>query len=362
MEKNPFTAELKPEIQRKSVDYQTPDIVTAKEIKGFKDIRVAVTLEKKQANQNTSNKNQDNVLADPFSGLCGVFDGLGDGNNPDGASRIAALVLSANWELACASKKDALNNVKKYLDKTCSESETEKILTADLELVKKANALLILFHLADQAVSDVGGMTTACVGFIHISPDGNRYLVTANVGDSGAFILRDGEQLKQATSDDSCLSWALREKIIDLPLLHRMKFDPTKEFNLPSIDEKSNYLKLSSTILRPLGIGITAWAPKLDPRLSLHKLKPKDSMIFCTDGIIDKYEKEVKSLLPPEEMTAEQLDLKTFTVDATDGATFIERANNLRQHAGFRMTRYKRTDDSAIVWIKMPDTFKQSGK
>ncbi|MFH1621186.1 MAG: protein phosphatase 2C domain-containing protein [Patescibacteria group bacterium] len=221
MENNPFKSEkivkkdttpeikateFKPETRRASIDYQSPDIVTAIEIDGFGDMKVAVTLEKKRENRKTENKNQDNVIADPASGIFGVFDGLGGGNNPAEASHIAARVLAANWDIARASVEDDNENVAKHLDATFSEKNAKKILATEKEMTIKANALLSLFHWADQAASDVQGMTTACAGFIHTTKDGTRYLVTANVGDSGAFILHADENLEQATSDDSELA------------------------------------------------------------------------------------------------------------------------------------------------------------
>ncbi|MFH1621185.1 MAG: hypothetical protein ABIB04_03810 [Patescibacteria group bacterium] len=140
-------------------------------------------------------------------------------------------------------------------------------------------------------------------------------------------------------------------------MLYKMKLDPARRYYLSKIEKEASYFDLSYSMSRPLGLESEVFAPRLDPRLTIRKLKPGDLIIFCTDGVIDKYEKEIDYIPTPEDMTTEQLDLKTFIEDMTDGYTLTERLNNLRIHAGFRRNKYKQEDDGAIVGVKLPDVF-----
>jgi hypothetical protein len=97
------------------------------------------------------------------------------------------------------------------------------------------------------------------------------------------------------------------------------------------------------------------------PLLTVRRVRSGDEILFCTDGIIDKYENVVTEIPPEEQMTADQLDTQTFGEDASDGETFLERVDNLRIHAGFRQA-YKITDDSAIVGVKIPEDLNKEEK
>ncbi|MCR4311402.1 MAG: hypothetical protein NUV54_02445, partial [Candidatus Taylorbacteria bacterium] len=65
---------------REPGELQEPDVVEAFEIKGFPGLEVVATLEAKNARKKDKemgkqNRNQDNIIADPETGLLGVLDG-----------------------------------------------------------------------------------------------------------------------------------------------------------------------------------------------------------------------------------------------------------------------------------------------
>jgi serine/threonine protein phosphatase PrpC len=64
--------------------------------------------------------------------------------------------------------------------------------------------------------------------------------------------------------------------------------------------------------------------------------------MFCTDGVVDKYE---------DPQTGET-DLAELRLDLENGNTPEERLNNLRTLAKFRTT-YKHDDDIAIVMARI---------
>jgi len=76
------------------------------------------------------------------------------------------------------------------------------------------------------------------------------------------------------------------------------------------------------------------------PRLRVVKVEKGDEILFCTDGIIDKYDNEAK----------QELDLEELSKDMDIGSNPVERLDNLRVIAHQKAT-YKDNDDVAMALV-----------
>jgi serine/threonine protein phosphatase PrpC len=373
---------------RKPGEFQEADIVAAEKMPGFEQAEVLFTLEKKKEAKYFKKKNQDNILVDPETGLLGVMDGLGGMGNGDIASMIAEQVLPEEYA-------QALTQVTAYrrerLKKLLLQSQTDKIrglpdeerrlkkaermvdmvIRTDPGLAKKALALILALRKTNGAVADAGGMTTACVGLIHRVANGKRYAIIANIGDSAAYIRRADGRLERLTHEDSAYESLMRHGILidGLPLkdyidLHRDpltdKIDPRLNIPIPLTPESCRalgygpdeygtqknlghthinlkYADLMVTVLDSLG----GTVPPI-PSLEIVGIQEGDELIFCTDGLVDKYENPRTG----------ETDLEELGLDMTVGNTPEERLDNLRTLTKQRRT-YKLDDDIAIVMARV---------
>jgi len=373
---------------RKPGEFQEADIVAAEKMPGFEQAEVFFTLEKKKEAKYFKKKNQDNILVDPETGLLGVMDGLGGMGNGDIASMIAEQVLPEEYA-------QALTQVTAYrrerLKKLLLQSQTDKIrglpdeerrlkeaermvdmvIRTDPGLAKKALALILALRKTNGAVADAGGMTTACVGLIHRVANGKRYAIIANIGDSAAYIRRADGRLERLTHEDSAYESLMRHGILidGLPLkdyidLHRDpltdKIDPRLNIPIPLTPESCRalgygpdeyetqknlghthinlkYADLMVTVLDSLG----GTVPPI-PSLEIVRIQEGDELIFCTDGLVDKYENPRTG----------ETDLEELGLDMTVGNTPEERLDNLRTLTKQRRT-YKLDDDIAIVMARV---------
>ncbi|MBU1348994.1 SpoIIE family protein phosphatase [Patescibacteria group bacterium] len=343
---NPFLPDAPEAASERPKDLQAFDVVETFEVAGFDSLEVATTMEKgHDAEGEKDSRNGDAILADAKTGLLGVFDGLGGQKHADRASQAASLMLASSWKRALTSWNGKTDLIEEALT-PLSDMETLPWLRQDSAFARKAHAMLVGLEWAHASATGTGGMTTACVGFVHTSEDGARRLVTANVGDSGAFILRSGGGVERASPDESILGYLLAVGAIDLPLLYRLKKEPDTAIEVPSLGRKDSYYDMANTVIRPLG-----GPDSVRPRITVKTLLPDDVVIFCTDGVIDKYENVISEIPPEREMREEQMDLGGFESAAAE-LTVMERVESLRKDAAERVA-YKITDDIGIVGIRV---------
>ncbi|MFH1078052.1 MAG: protein phosphatase 2C domain-containing protein [Patescibacteria group bacterium] len=338
------------EHDRVSRYFQNMDVVTAREIHGFEGLDVAVTLEKKNENKG-GGRNQDMIIADPHTGLVGVFDGLGATVNPDDASDLASDLLVPSFQEDLQRTDDPSPDIIHYIVETVPDTDAQDLLLQDEALTRKAVALYAALMRAQDRLLERKLMTTACVGFVHVAEDGTRWAMVGNVGDSGAFIRgRDGS-LRRITDEGSLLNRLIDLNLLTVEDLYRLKtnLDEKKDVNGKGYD----YLELSNTVMEPLGSETGIY-----PTFSLVRMEPGEDLLFCTDGVIDKYERLVTEMPPPEERTLDQMDLVEMSHDAGDGDTLEQRLDSLRVGAIFRRA-YKYDDDIAIVGVHIPEGLKE---
>ncbi|HEY6546727.1 MAG TPA: Stp1/IreP family PP2C-type Ser/Thr phosphatase [Vicinamibacteria bacterium] len=149
--------------------------------------------------------NEDNFLVAPEPNLYAVCDGMGGHNAGEVASKMAIETLQA------------------FIEKSHKEKEITWPYGLDVNLSYDGNRLKTAIKLANKKVyraadnrEDYTGMGTTVVASL-VSED---TLTVGSAGDSRCYLLR-GEELKQLTRDDSWVSAALGEGILNSDEIER---------------------------------------------------------------------------------------------------------------------------------------------
>jgi serine/threonine protein phosphatase PrpC len=373
-----------PEQKRTPGELQTEPLVPAQEMPGFDLAEVYFTLEKKERRKYSGDHNEDNVLVDPATGLMGVMDGLGAHGRGDLASKTVERQLPEVFseELAQTEKmsngevgrelfrlqNEKMGGLATPERRAEAEGMIKKTLTKDPALARKTLALLLAVSRTHELVKLSGGLTTACVSLLHKTPDGMRYAIVANVGDSGAFIRRKDGNVERVTAEDSAEEMLTRYGIkttdgLDVKTFVELRRDPVTgkvandlDIYFPitpeSIEAMSSeetyedmiaegkdvlhfkYGDLKSNVTAALGHGSKAPIPSLE----IVRLHAGDELILASDGLIDKY----------ESMSTGETDYAELANDMAIGTSPTERLDNLRFMAKRRKT-FKKDDDIALV-------------
>lgn len=331
-------------------ELQDPDVVNAFEVKGFKGISVFATLEKKDESKGDGKPNEDNILADPETGLVGVFDGLGGMKNGALASETAEATLpdayadamKKNRKLAIEdvitrlTDSQVMRNGSEKLRKTIS-SMMETVAKKDPDLIRSALALVEAMQQAHEAVKRTEGMTTACIGRVHKSLDGTDWAIVANIGDSAAYKRRPAGELVPLTTEDSMLNALQSRGLLDATKLNAMKAQPDAPIFQYGKKHKISYHEMKAAVMESLGGSETGGTPGL----TIQRLNPSEELFFVTDGVADKY----------DDPKTDETNLDRLGQDMDIGSDPIERLNILRSIAK-RRTTYKKDDDIAIVLVR----------
>lgn len=366
--------------------FQERGVVPAQEVTGFTGCHVYLTMERKPPEDPKSDqRNEDNVLADPGTGLMGVMDGLGGMGNGDLASKAVERLLPKAFEDASAAiSAESVEALAKRLTKSQKqkltglgdpdaiakklEEMTDKLTKADPAIVRKAWALIKSLRDINEQVKGSGGMTTACVGMVHETPKGSRYAIVANVGDSGAFIRRKDGSVVRLTSEDSQLDELVRygiqvdglglkeylnsirdkrtgkiksDTLIKIPITPescRVFGYSEKGCELLMKTDKTTFDQEYGDIKRIVNRALGDKVPPI-PSLEIVKLESGDELLFCTDGVIDKYENEQTG----------DTDLSELSMDLELASDALDRLDMLRVISAQRKVHFKSIDDIAIV-------------
>jgi protein phosphatase len=188
--------------------------------------------------------NEDSFLVSPESSLYAVCDGMGGHNAGEVASRMAIETISS------------------FVERSAVEKEITWPFGLDANLSFDANRLKTAIRLANSKVfqaadnrEELTGMGTTVVAVL-VSGD----LVTiGSAGDSRCYLVRGGE-LKQLTRDDSWVSAALGEGILN--------------------SDDVEHHPLRNVITKAVGARET-----IDLDLVEHRLEPGDVLLLCSDGL-----------------------------------------------------------------------------
>lgn len=370
-----MAATLPPPPDRRTEQQQ--DVVEGKQVAGFDGLEVAYTLQKKQGSMGENVRNDDAAMADPETGLFGVFDGLGGVPNSHLASAMSAHELPNlfNLELreqALEKDEDIIQGLTTRLrirtDEDVAqipleaeekiqevESASEAVIqrvSSDIALARKACALLASIDQLGENAEALSVQTTACTGFIHKTAEGKHLAVIANVGDSVALGIRPDGRVRILTNEDSYLNLLLRNGSITRETLLEMKRQPDKFFpmQLPEFSTKvpMKYYDIMVTLTHSIGNG----AP--NPSLTITELEPNEELILCTDGVVDKFETKPNTKTTPENILETSLDTGELASAYLFEESLVERVDSLRIQAS-RNKSYKLDDDIAIVAIKIKE-------
>ena len=193
--------------------------------------------------------NEDACALVEEAGLCVVADGMGGHLGGEIASNIAIETVTEAFKNRPSAGQD---------ERKDAELLTKCVKTANKEIYRRGNA--------DAALKNMGTTIVAVV----LAGD---YLVTANVGDSRIYRLRDGK-LQQITEDHSWVG-ELRKK------------------NLISEEDARSH-PLKNIITRALGM-----EPTVEVDVKWEKAKSGDIYLLCSDGLTD--------LIPDSEISEKML-------------------------------------------------------
>lgn len=356
---------------------QQRDVVEAREVPGFEGLEVAYTLQKKVSSMGKNVRNDDAALADPETGLLGVFDGLGGVPNSHLASAMAVRELPQIYALTVRQQalvddeevmKRLATKIRLRTDEniaqiplendaliTKEEAESTALIAKiaqDPSLARKTLALCDSLEIANENIAALEVQTTACVSFVHHAEDGKRYFVAANIGDSAALFIHPDRRIEQVTHEDSYQNELMRKGELSRELLLQMKREPHKQFAYPTTNEKGeriygalSYFDIMPALTRRLGGGDVL------PSISVTELPPHVQVILCTDGVTDKFETKPTSNTTPENVLETSFDAMALANVFLLEETLPESINALRTDAAERMS-YKTEDDIAIVALK----------
>ncbi|HVO11909.1 MAG TPA: Stp1/IreP family PP2C-type Ser/Thr phosphatase [Vicinamibacteria bacterium] len=210
--------------------------------------------------------NEDSLLVSPETNLYAVCDGMGGHNAGEVASRMAIETLASFVE------KSAVEQEITWpwgIDAGLS-FDANRLKTA----IKLANARV--FHAADNR-EELTGMGTTIVAAV---VSGNKMTI-GSAGDSRCYLVRN-DQLKQLTRDDSWVSAALGEGILN--------------------SDDVEHHPLRNVITKAVGA-----RDSIDIDTIEHTLEPGDVAMLCSDGLHGMLnDQELARLLIPVPESLEQ--------------------------------------------------------
>lgn len=259
------------------------------------------------ASEKHPERNEDSLLIDyKNKTYFGIFDGMGGYEDGDKASKMAKDLTEKGLNIM---ESDMSLNAKKYYVKS---------------ILKEAN-----IRVRDEAKKNKTNMgTTAVLGVIHEDVNGNRVAIIESIGDSRAYLYREG-RLEQITSDDD---------------LVKVKFEDDKDPNkVREIQEKLSDFNGDLAGLTDEEIEcfnnrnkISAAIGQMDKFTSQSytvDLKQGDRLLFSSDGLTDNL---------PTRQIAFMMD------DRNDTASkLVDEARDISRNA--EHPRHKKDDISAIV-------------
>jgi protein phosphatase len=222
--------------------------------------------------------NEDSFLVSPETSLYAVCDGMGGHNAGEVASRMAIETISA------------------FVERSAVEKEITWPWGLDANLSFDANRLKTAIRLANARVfqaadnrEELTGMGTTVVAIL-VSGD---HLTIGSAGDSRCYLVRGGE-LKQLTRDDSWVSAALGEGILN--------------------SDDVEHHPLRNVITKAVGARDT-----IDLDLVEHELQPGDVILLCSDGLHGMVnDQEIARILAPAPASLEEASARL--VDAANEA------------------------------------------
>ncbi|MBA3724573.1 MAG: protein phosphatase 2C domain-containing protein [Candidatus Levybacteria bacterium] len=230
-------------IESEGVDSQNK---SSEEEMTFGEIGAAKTIKNEKGKEH-----EDRMLFDPEGHVFGVFDGLGGHGNGDKAAQLA---------------RDFISEAASIIPNNITLEETTKRLQ---RLTMEMNDVV--------AKGGEGGMTTASIGYIWTSPEGEKKLISINVGDSRLYRLRNNEL--DAMTVDSFNPEKSREE------------QKARQDKFSSIDTSAQYAALPKSDRIAFGmrhmIDAAIGGTPITPDINIYDIAENDVYFFSSDGIHD---------------------------------------------------------------------------
>ena len=188
--------------------------------------------------------NEDAFLCDDDASVYFVADGMGG----HAAGEVAS-------QEAVASAIGMVKRAKHDLQRLIEPLEERTVLAAMRVMESAVQAATYMVFTLAQLDRDKSGMGTTVTGMLFHGD----YAITAQVGDSRIYQLRDG-QSRQLTEDHTLVAWQLRQGIITLEEARR---SPHKNVITRAVGNK-DYVQVDTGLVR---------------------VEPGDRYLMCTDGL-----------------------------------------------------------------------------
>lgn len=252
------------------------------------NLGIEVTMGKSLEKRPGAERGEDAFLVDKETGLTGVFDGLGgEGSGADASVKAATMAPQIYRAILGKIEGDLGQSLIEIADDQAKLEHPSQRETVARDFLKEWRghdpavqreiiALYRTFLKLSEAVRETGGKTTATLGKTVELPDGRRFEVVANVGDSGATLFGADGLMEEITEEDSALDYMLAAGV----LTPEQARDPEHKVGKMTVRE------LKRTMYQALGKKPDPEEP-LVPRLAVRELHPGDSVLYSTDGIRD---------------------------------------------------------------------------
>lgn len=304
--------EIRPTKTPERVRQETEKIIARQEAERRERHELAEMQAESVASPEHPKKNEDSYFIDEQLGIAGIFDGMGGAEHGDIASRLASEGFLENIQKAPKTNSaliyenfifDALRDISKKILKESEKNETLK-----------------------------GMGTTATVIKILEDSNGEKRAVIGNVGDSRAYLLRNGK-LTRLTKDHSIVQMSIDSGEI--------KNDEDVEQLITWESELQKIRDIRHVVLHALGVS-KEYFKKLQPDVQTVRLLEGDMIILSSDGIHDNLtDKEIEQIVNGVEVNATDGSKYPFSKQLVDKASKIE--------SNINNPRSKEDDKTAIV-------------
>jgi PPM family protein phosphatase len=246
-----------------------------------------------RAHEQHAEQNEDTVLLDQRQGLAAIFDGMGSRKGADAlgqiASQRAAQVVHRGWEhlfqqvqqehgtLLLCDRFDLLAALRQLIQEAHEHVRTEGVRQANVDGSPPSRVRY-------------PKTTVALMAFCQRSDERSYTMVSAHVGDSRIYLLREHEPLVRLMRDDGLLAILIQSQKIS-------------ETDALRIDQAMDASQLSEAELDYFNkrYGVTQMLGDEQPpaiHVQQTPLLPGDRILLCSDGVHDNLlDQEIEELL-----------------------------------------------------------------
>jgi serine/threonine protein phosphatase PrpC len=230
------------------------------------------------ASERHPERNEDTLIADQRRGLAAVFDGVGGSAAGEVASQLAATVVKEGWKQHLKTQtREALTNFGPYTDLDVPDILQQLIVEAHEQI--RSDGAKRSASQGRSIWSDDQATTVALAVVVQQEEDKGYTLVHAHVGDSRIYLLREKDEFKRLTEDDSILTELVKNHELSETQAQRIdqaaQEDDLSDIELACFQQRNG-------ITQALGD-----SQSIQVHVAATPLLPGDRILLCTDGIHD---------------------------------------------------------------------------